>query len=71
MDATQLFKVNDNNIEIVLFVLTHVSSQGSLLGPLSCHSKPHMKNLGVLFEDLLKLKKQISSVLKSSFYQLK
>ena len=41
------------------------------LGPLSSNSRPFVKNLGVIFDSKFKFDKQISMVVKSSFFQLR
>ena len=43
----------------------------SLLGSMAPYLKPHVKNLGVIFDSSFKLDLQINSVVKASFYQLK
>lgn len=48
-----------------------VTSLSSALGPLSTNLHSVVKNLGVLLDSSLNFNKQISNVVKGSFYQLR
>lgn len=70
--ANNFLQLNDNKTEVVVFHPTN--SPNTVLHSLSHLSEyitPHAKNLGVVFNDNLKFDKQISSVIKSSFFQLR
>ena len=41
------------------------------LGPLTPNIRSSVKNLGVIFDDRLKFDRQVSSVVKNSFYHLR
>jgi len=62
--------MNDSKTEIVVFEPPDSFIQiNNHLGPLSGNS--HAKNLGVIFDNGLKINKQINLVVKSSFYHLR
>ncbi len=64
--------LNENKTEIVLFGPSNFYDLGDLdLGDLSSYVSPCAKNLGVLFDSGLKFNKQINSVVKSCFYNLR
>ncbi len=57
--------------EIMVFGPTAVSSGiVKQLGPLSSNVRDCVRNLGVVFDPTLSFDKQISAVVKSSFFQL-
>ncbi len=64
--------LNEDKTEVIVFSPTDHSQATSLdLGSLSAFRSSCVLNLGVHFDDSLKLEKQISSVIDSSFYQLR
>lgn len=62
-------QLNNDKTEIIVFGPTAVSS-GLIkqLGPLSAYVRNHIRNLGVVFDPMLSFDKQISTVVKSSFF---
>lgn len=64
--------LNENKTEVIVFSPTNHSRPTSLdLGSLSAYRSSRVRNLGVLFDESLRLDKHISSVIGSSFYQLR
>ena len=65
-------KTADDKTEIVLFCPPDKTTEiSSSLTSLSTFIKPYVKNLGVLFDSALKFDKQINSVVKGSFFQIR
>lgn len=61
--------LNENKNEIIIFESSEAFSSSCLdFGPLSPFVKPLVKNLGVFFDSSLTFDKQISSVVKTSFF---
>lgn len=61
--------LNENKTEIIVFESSEAFSFSCLdFGPLSPFVKPLVKNLGVFFDSSLTFDKQISSVVKTSFF---
>ena len=60
----------DHHAEIIIFG-QNTSSFSSTLGTLTPNIRSHVTNLGVTFDNSFKFNKQISSVIKSSFFQLR
>lgn len=70
--ALNFLKFNENKTEIMLFGSDgKQGTTNSILGPLAEYSKPEVKNLGVLVDPELKFVKQINSVVKSCFFNLR
>ena len=64
--------LNENKTEIVMFGRPDLLNKfAGSLGPLAAHNHSSAKSLGVLFDSSFKFDKQISSVVKSSFFQLR
>ena len=64
--------LNDTKSEIMLFGNTTACNNiRSGLGTLSTLEKPHVRNLGVVFDSDLNFDRQIRSVVKSSYHQLR
>ncbi len=65
-------QLNKDKSEIILFgPPDNINLLSSGLGNLSTLIKPHVKNLGVTFDSELKFDKQVNSVVKTSFFQLR
>lgn len=65
-------KLNENKTEVVLFGRPElVQVLTSSLGQLAPHLRSHARNLGVIVDSAFKLDKQVSAVVKSSFFQLR
>lgn len=75
--AVTLYKVfkwqkkKKKKTEIVIFGEPDVSGFNSALGPISSNCCPFVKSLSVFIDSSFKLDKQISSVVKTSFFQLR
>ena len=71
LDQNFLF-LNENKTEIIVFGSTANPQAATLdLGRLSTFRSSRVRNLGVLLDESLNFDKQISSVISSSFYQLR
>lgn len=71
--ANNFLQLNESKTE-VLILGSSLSSQPGLvveLGPLASNIQDPVRNLGVIFDSSLLFNKQISAVVKSSFYQLR
>ncbi len=63
---------NESKTEIIVFGPSDSRSTPKVnLGDLTSSVKPWVKNLGVIFDDGLKFDKQINTVVKSCFFQLR
>ncbi len=63
---------NESKTEIIVFGPSDSHSTPKVnLGDLSSSVKPWVKNLGVIFDDGLTFDKQINTVVKSCFFQLR
>ena len=61
--------VNESKTEILMCGRGHLSGDPlGALGPLASHSRPFVKNLSVFFDSSFTFDKQISLVVKSSFF---
>ena len=70
--ATNFLQLNPKKTEIILFgPKKSVADLSTALGPLTANVHTTVKNLGVYFDSSLNFNKQISSVVSSSFYQLR
>ncbi|KAL0964863.1 hypothetical protein UPYG_G00330070, partial [Umbra pygmaea] len=70
--ANSFLQLNDNKTEVIVFGSSKSQNLISAkLGPLAPYVKSHARNLGVILDSHLNLNKQISSVVKTSFYQLR
>ena len=71
MDSNFLH-LNEKKTEIIVFgnseLLNGVDSD---LGPLASYCRPSVRNLGVILDSCFKFDHQISSVVKTSFFQLR
>uniref|UniRef100_A0A3B3SDN5 Reverse transcriptase domain-containing protein n=1 Tax=Paramormyrops kingsleyae TaxID=1676925 RepID=A0A3B3SDN5_9TELE len=64
--------LNENKTEIIVFGRPgDLSGCVDGLGNLGWYVRPFIRNLGVIFDSDLKFEKQISSVVKASFFQLR
>ncbi len=70
--SNNFLQLNNDKTEVILFgpSKTRNSVAGNLEN-LTPYIKSHVKNLGVIFDSELCLEKQISSVVKNSYYQLR
>lgn len=63
---------NESKTELIVFKPSvSVTSTIPNLGELSPYVKQHVKNLGVVFDEQMKFDRQINTVVKSSFFQLR
>lgn len=70
--SLNFLRLNEQKTEIVVFGdLSLLEGVDTVLGPLSSFSKPFVKDLGVILDSGLTMEKQISSVVKNSFFQLR
>lgn len=70
--VNNVLQLNSDQTEVIIFDPAKTrSSIVSYLDNLMPDVKPHAKNVGVLFDPELCLEKQISSVVKNNFYQLR
>ena len=69
MDSNFL-KLNNDKTEVIIFGPSKLQDMDNL-GPLGCHTHSTVKSLGVHFDGDFNFKKQISSVVSGSFYQLR
>ncbi len=64
--------LNENKTEIVVFGHPgNLSACVDALGHLGLYVRPFTRNLGVIFDSTFKFEKQISSVVKASFFELR
>ncbi len=64
--------LNENKTEIVVFGCPgDLSACVDALGHLELYVQPFTRNSGVIFDSAFKFEKQISSVVKASFFQLR
>lgn len=68
--AQNFLILNEDKTEIVVFGPT-LSAESSVLGPLSTYVHDAVRNLGVIFDNSFKMDKQINSVIKACFYQIR
>lgn len=70
--ANNFLQLNDHKTEVILFGSpSSVSKLSKALGPLPANLHDTFKNLGVLLDSSLNFNKQVSSVVKRSFYHLR
>ena len=70
--STNYLQLNENKTEVIIFgSSTSTSHLSQALGPLQPNVTTSIKNLGFTFDSALTFNKQISSVVKGSFYQLR
>lgn len=70
--ALNFLKLNENKTEIVLFGRPDlVQVLANSLGPLAPNIGSQVRNLGVIIDGALRLDKQVRSVVKASFFQLR
>ena len=70
--AQNFLQLNENKCEIILFGPPDtVTTLTNTLGNLSTLVKPYVKNLGVIFDPQFKFDRQVNSVVKACFFQLR
>ncbi len=70
--ALNFLNFNENKTEVMLFTPGGICDSVDLdLGEFKPLVKPYVKNLGVILDCDFKFDKQINSVVKSSFFQLR
>ncbi len=68
--ASNFLQLNESKSEILILGHSRTSSVFNL-GYLSASVQPYVRNIGVTFESLLNFEKQISTVVKGSFFHLR
>ncbi len=68
--ANNFLQLNESKSEILILGHSRTSSVFNL-GSLSASVQPYVRNLGVTFDSLLNFEKQISTVVKGSFFHLR
>ena len=69
--ALNFLNFNESKTEILVFQPSASRSPNIDLGPLKPYVKDTAKNLGVYLDPLFKMEKQINTVVRSRFYQLR
>lgn len=71
--ADNFLQLNESKTEVLILgsSLSRLPGLAVQLGPLSLNVQDHVRNLGVIFDSSLLFNKQISAVVKSSFYHLR
>lgn len=70
--SSNFLHLNESKTEAIIFSTPGVSiGPNADLGVLAPYVKPSVTNLGLIFDSALKFDKQISAVVKSSFFQLR
>ena len=70
--ACNFLQLNNSKTEVIIFgPPPSVTSLSSALGPLSNNVNAVVRNLGVMLDSSLNFNKQINSVVRSGFYQLR
>ncbi len=70
--ADNFLQLNDSKTEVLVFGRPDiVNTLSNTLAPLTNTVGSHARNLGVIFDPALKFDKQINSVVKSAFFQLR
>ncbi len=70
--ANNFLQLNNEKNEVIIFGPSKIrNSIVSNLDSLTPYVTSHARNLGVIFDSELCLEKQISSVVKNSYYQLR
>ncbi len=65
-------QLNDSKTEVLVFGRPDIANTLSkTLAPITNTVDSHARNLGVIFDPTLKFDKQINSVVKSAFFQLR
>ncbi len=67
--SNNFLQLNNDKTEVILFGPS--KTRNSVAGNLTPYIKSHVKNLVVIFDSELCLEKQISSVIKNRYYQLR
>ncbi len=70
--AVNFLHLNESKTETIVFAPSSASGSINIdFGPLSIYGKSMVKNVRVIFDDALKFDKQINSVVRSGFFQLR
>ena len=69
-DLRWWMQLNESNIKGVLFCSDSIKSITNSLGNLSNLVKTYVKNIGVILDSAIKCDKQVSAIVKASFFQL-
>ncbi|XDV17969.1 hypothetical protein PO909_023757 [Leuciscus waleckii] len=63
--------LNESKTEFILFDASSSTKEAPDLAPLTTHLSPVVRNLGVILDSSLRLDKQVDSVIRASFFQLR
>ncbi|KAK0151915.1 hypothetical protein N1851_006719 [Merluccius polli] len=69
--AKNFLNLNDNKTEIIMFGCNPSDLPANFLGPLTPNVRSSAKNLGVTFDSNFRFNKQVSTVVKNSFFYLR
>jgi len=69
--ALNFLNFNENKTEVIVFRPSAACGSRGDLGPLEPFVEDTVKDLGVILDCSFKMDKQISSVVRSSFFQLR
>ncbi len=70
--ADNFLQLNDSKTEVLIFGRPDIANiLSNTLAPITNTVGSHARNLGVIFDPALKFDKQINSVVKSAFFQLR
>uniref|UniRef100_A0A669BHY4 Reverse transcriptase domain-containing protein n=1 Tax=Oreochromis niloticus TaxID=8128 RepID=A0A669BHY4_ORENI len=69
--ALNFLHLNESKTEVIVFGLPKDPNSFDFMGPLTSECTSSIKSLGVTFDSAFKFDKQISSVVKGSFYHLR
>ena len=69
--GANFLSLNERKSEIVVFSRNTSALSNDVLGPLAANIRPSAKNLGVIFDSAFKFERQVSAVVRNSFFHLR